>query len=635
MQEMTELDRFIALIGGEQNLPPISTEENVVDDTDDHTTTATTTEKDGDELPSIYEVEMMNEKYDQEAQERQRFLKQDGSEATAAMDGNVSSLGSQLANTSLRPSGPLTTRFGEVAPRGFTFVPFVAVTKFCYEFVPQQWSQPLASAFFDNNKIYERQWDLYYILSAHCQTQKPTTYVSEYQVQALLDEINQTFPKANIIISDDLRNEGMVQDFDDYPQELRPHYLGRLQSREQHDAWMVDTPMTGVASKMPPERTLEAFKAMLQAAADLGKAKSKSKQKAKLQMAVQGRQDMGKQVLRAQRRVGLMKRNEGSELEDSMARLNIAQYDPSKAVPFSLEDDPIIIAIDVEAYERSSKIITEVGVATLDTRDLRDIPPGTFGDDCSWFKYIRGRHFRIAEHKHLRNHEFLQGCPDAFEFGKSEFVAETDMPSTLNSCFHEPFSKPDCTTSAQSTGTQETRNLILLGHDLLQDIQYLRQLGFNVLSRRNVIDTMDTVIMFKHYMHDVNPTSLGRVLGHFDIVGWNLHNGGNDAVYTMQAMLAICIKAAMERGDENSAVKRQELDKQRTKAVVDAAVERREDEMVGWTLAQDEDGGVAVVPKDGDFESKTAKTMRPVHGPPRPPKLQSGLWTIGGAPLDV
>ena len=66
----------------------------------------------------------------------------------------------------------------------------------------------------------------------------------------------------------------------------------------------------------------------------------------------------------------------------------------------------------------------------------------------------------------------------------------------------------------------------------------------------------------------------------------------------------------------------------KTEAAVEQAKEKVKDEAEGWT-AEDDDGGVAVLPSEADFESKNAK------GKYRNGRAKGGLWTIGGAPLDV
>ena len=91
-------------------------------------------------------------------------------------------------------------------------------------------------------------------------------------------------------------------------------------------------------------------------------------------------------------------------------RLNL-----DEPAPYERENSVVFVSIDVEACERNNKLITEIGVATLDTDDLVDIAPGQGGGN--WMKLIRARHFRINEYKHLINHEFVVGAPDKFEFG--------------------------------------------------------------------------------------------------------------------------------------------------------------------------------------------------------------------------
>ncbi|KAK1824948.1 hypothetical protein LTR12_000743, partial [Friedmanniomyces endolithicus] len=531
------IQRFHSLIGGEANmpaeLPPQAEPATLTPVPDEH---AKDSENPFDELPSVQEVlEQSRAPEDQakggrpEAPEvtDPRFVPQVlPSSAPPLSDADVHS----------------QTAMEEPAPRGFRFSPFLPVTRFCYKFVGPQWSQPLATAFFDANKIYNRPWDVYYIWSDHYHTGRPTTFVPEHQLQALIDEINQAFPEAHISLTEELREDGLVVNLDSLPDELRPLSLGRTSSREQYDLLISTIPYPSQPTgTMPDERSLQAFKDMIDTMVGLGKAKSKAKKKANQQVAVQRRQEMSKQVSRAQHYLGLLpKRKDG--LLSGMTNLAVSPVDLNSPALNPFEQDVVIIAVDVEAYERSPKTITEVGVATLDTRDLRGEATGPNGE--KWFKHIRGRHFRVAEYKNLRNHEFVEGCPDKFraEFGTSEFVPKDDLPSMLTSCFHQPFSKRD---DAHTDSTaEEKRTIVLLGHDINQDITYLHSIGFSVLNRSNLAEVLDTATMFKSYTRDNNATSLGKVLYHFDIDGWNLHNAGNDAVYTMQAMLAIAVKAA-------------------------------------------------------------------------------------------
>lgn len=53
--------------------------------------------------------------------------------------------------------------------------------------------------------------------------------------------------------------------------------------------------------------------------------------------------------------------------------------------------------------------------------------------------------------------------------------------------------------------------------------------------------------MWRYVKRDVNPRNLGSILAELDITGWNLHNAGNDAAYTLQAMVKIAIKHLQDR----------------------------------------------------------------------------------------
>lgn len=61
------------------------------------------------------------------------------------------------------------------------------------------------------------------------------------------------------------------------------------------------------------------------------------------------------------------------------------------------------------------------------------------------------------------------------------------------------------------------------------------------------MEEVDTASMWRHLTRDQNPRSLGTILGELGIIGWNLHNAGNDAAYTLQAMIGIAVKAIVDK----------------------------------------------------------------------------------------
>lgn len=201
------------------------------------------------------------------------------------------------------------------------------------------------------------------------------------------------------------------------------------------------------------------------------------------------------------------------------------------------------MCVDVEAYERDHGKVTEVGIATLDTRDLMQVTPGKDGE--AWRPLIKARHFRVQEYSHLVNHEFVQGCPGSFFFGESEMVSLKDLPALVAECFMPPFSaRPNGELENEHNGP---RNLIFLGHDTLTDVKYLQNIGFDPLSLPNLVESQDTASLYRVWQRQEQITRLGKMLERFDIRGHGLHNAGNDAVYTLQSFLAICVCEASIR----------------------------------------------------------------------------------------
>ncbi|KAH8716877.1 hypothetical protein GQ44DRAFT_624633 [Phaeosphaeriaceae sp. PMI808] len=502
----------------------------------------------------------------------------------------------QLSMTTPNAATPLAAtdlQQGEAVSGCFT--PFRAVSKYPYNFCKKSVSKDIASAFFDQGKFWKREWDLYYIWDV--EPTKPLILVRECQFQDLLEEINSHL-KLDLAITDSQREEGLVSRFPDHPDCL-PRYLGRCNSREQYDTMVNNTPdhkfrIMGERARAPPDTgTLDQFKQLMEELWGIQRAKSKAKQEQRLQERLTKQMSMVDQLKRAQRYLGL-------RLSEPMAFGIQQAIDASLPAPFAFDKSVVFVCVDVESYERAHHKITEVGIATLDTRDLLGVAPGQDGEH--WRKKIKARHFRIREHRHLVNSQFVAGHPDGFEFGESTFVTLRDAPARVAACFRPPFGVHASNTAIKEinnmlnqTNFSENRTIVFLGHDTLGDIRYLQQLGYDPMKVENIIEAMDTAKMYQAWRREQNQASLGKIMFDFDIVAWKLHNAGNDAMYTVQAMLAICVREATIRGSSELKTMRENEKIERLAAAYNAAEKQAMEAAEGWSDHEaNGDGGVPI-----------------------------------------
>jgi hypothetical protein len=446
----------------------------------------------------------------------------------------------------------------------------------------------------------------------------------------LIDQINSAF-KTTIDCPPD---PFTVSFFDDgMPQ---PKHLGISRSRDDLTDMKASIPTVpddygkdfSQGDGRPTERTFTAFKAKIERIISSSKRDKQATKQKKLNERFLRQQDWMKQLKRAQRYLGLRPRaspvpvtNTASSQCDHDLRACGVLLDPldtSKPAPYAFESDPVIVCVDVEAYERDHSKITEIGVSTLDTLDLAEIAPGDGGEN--WSAYIRSRHFRIRGREHLENKDFCPGNANNFQFGKSEWVTLDSAAEAVDQCFDYPFSAqfrprhlspaispPIQTLSLRDPGDAaenaankvavspilhhgqtdnvalvtnasdqpatlcrpdgqkgpRKRNVIFLGHDIRNEFQYLKQLGSRIfvstypfsevetkagaVSRNealaSIIEALDTTVLYRALLRDGQIQSLGKMMAGLGRTGWHLHNAGNDARYTLEALIAILVKA--------------------------------------------------------------------------------------------
>lgn len=377
--------------------------------------------------------------------------------------------------------------------------------------------------------------------------------------------------------------------FNDPHPDLRPRYLGYITSQEDLLHLKRTAPNYSYRPgneprniDPPTKEARNAYISLLEEGADWSKGKSRKSKALKEHTAFQVQQNWKQDLKHAERFFGLRPPHlDGNSLPASRlsgGRANASQenvdpnedwaasqargvareanahpppIDPSQPPPYPVDDAPVLISIDVESYERDPRKITEVGISTLDTLDLVGVAPNAFGS--AWREKIRSRHFRIIENSHLENSEFVRGAAADFRFGKSEFIRLHEAPEIVATCFRTPFSAPEGHVSHESNGedaAKEKRKIVLVGHDFANDIRYMRNLGYDVknlsnLSRQSPI--LDTQALYRSITGDKDPSKLSKILEDVDIAPFGLHNAGNDARYTMEALLGIVVKRASER----------------------------------------------------------------------------------------
>jgi hypothetical protein len=194
---------------------------------------------------------------------------------------------------------------------------------------------------------------------------------------------------------------------------------------------------------------------------------------------------------------------------------------------------PVFVCVDLEAFEFAQQKITEVGVSILDSRRLINKHPST------WLSHIDSRHMIISEHRHLVNKRFLHGCPDKFNFGKSKFVSLMQIQPTLTQLFKHP--SPDFMLPSDNG----TRQLILVGHGLSNDKVYLNKINFDPHSTANILCDMDTTALVGSKK---NTVGLSKMMTGLGVEPENLHNAGNDAAYTLQALVLIVVQHTEDPG---------------------------------------------------------------------------------------
>jgi hypothetical protein len=213
---------------------------------------------------------------------------------------------------------------------------------------------------------------------------------------------------------------------------------------------------------------------------------------------------------------------------------------------FHREEDYVFVSVDTEFGKFLPKDhpchrkILEFGLCTLDTRDIRGLAPGSNGSN--WLEQIRAKHYRpsdtIGIQSDAKDVRGVSLCvPEHFEFGESTVIDRDDLAAAVtNDCriMDAPPSDADGNNESSST---KLRKIILVAQSWNgnESAWWRDQMNLDIDRIGTIEAIVDTQIIFGN--EQAPKPALVKIMKGFNIEWLYMHNGANDAVYTLVVLV--------------------------------------------------------------------------------------------------
>lgn len=174
----------------------------------------------------------------------------------------------------------------------------------------------------------------------------------------------------------------------------------------------------------------------------------------------------------------------------------------------------ILFCIDVEAWERNTNLVTELGISIYDPR----------GQALSVSPSISTYHIVIREYENQRNGRFVPDHLEYFNGGVSYRMSQREAVKFVQSLVDYYFAP------------RKEIGCCLVGHDVKGDSNWFTSIGIRMPQSKDIIDTNKLYAL----SHGRQGGSLANLLKMVEIPNAFLHNAANDAYYTLMVALKLC-----------------------------------------------------------------------------------------------
>jgi hypothetical protein len=116
-----------------------------------------------------------------------------------------------------------------------------------------------------------------------------------------------------------------------------------------------------------------------------------------------------------------------------------------------------------------------------------------------------------------------------------------------------------CEESSKTVGNnKQYRKIVLLSHGGRSDMSILKRIGFDIQNIVPIIAVVDTEKIGQEVFKTPKCPSLASLLERLDCPWGALHNAGNDAMFTMNVLLALAVKSGWQ-GSQNQLIQPQRV----------------------------------------------------------------------------
>ncbi|KAG9193755.1 hypothetical protein G6011_03790 [Alternaria panax] len=211
----------------------------------------------------------------------------------------------------------------------------------------------------------------------------------------------------------------------------------------------------------------------------------------------------------------------------------------------SAVDNMIVVAFDTENWVGDHDRLTELGVSTFDSRDMRALNGADMHGE-NLLNQVYFYHARILENAHLLNVKFCVGDPDQNHYGQTRFLTAVEAKSMLKEMFEWPVDPRKLELGVCP--------IVVLGHALNGDMAMLRStLDFDAMALGTVVKIIDTQCLAKEcgYAPSINGNQigLGNLVAKCGFEYRDPHTASNDAAMTLISAVQMLLPPELKPND--------------------------------------------------------------------------------------